>query len=235
MIGSHPGGISLTKRLLALGGLEPPGKVLDLGAGRGESVRYLQEWGYEAKGVDLSYGDQIYGDQMGGQVSGEGEGYGRFLGESAQGGPLGIAEGPGLFFGDMRSLSELDGSFDVCLAECSVSVCGDGPSALREAFRVLRPGGSLLLSDVFFQKENAPALSMPGPLGLSCWERAWSETGVELKKLVDETPLWREFYLESLWNGNADPSCLGFFREAGKAGCGYFLAWLQKGGNYGTI
>lgn len=201
MIGSHPGGMALTRRLFALGGITPPGRVLDLGAGGGESVRYLREQGYAAVGIDLLYG----------------------------------AGSSGLFWGDMRSLPVSDGSFDICMAECSVSTCGDGTAALREAFRVLRPGGSLLLSDIFFGKEDAPALSMPYPLEFSCWERVWRETGFTLRKWLDETPVWREFYLESLWNGNADVACLDFFREAGKARCGYFLAWLGKGEDHGTI
>lgn len=207
MIGSHPGGLALTKRLLALGTGNPPGKILDLGTGAGETVRYLRNEGYEATGIDLLYRETSLEEQT----------------------------ETGLFFGDMRKLSVCDGSQDICLAECSVSVCGDGAAALREAYRVLKPGGSLLLSDVFFRKDGAPALSMPEPLRRSCWEKVWSEAGFRIRKLVDETPLWRKFYLESLWNDNADPACLEFFREAGKAGCGYFLAWLWKGEHHGII
>lgn len=203
MIGSHPGGLSLTRRLFALAGMTPPGRVLDLGAGKGEAVRHLREQGYQAKGVDLLYRKP--------------------------------AEQESLVFGDMRAIPFPDGSMDLCLAECSISGCGDGPAALGEAFRVLRQGGSLLLSDVFFHRGKAPSLSMPGPLGMDCWRSAFWEAGFEVRGLVDETPLWREFYLESLWNGNADPACFDFFREAARAGCGYFLAWLWKGGDDGTV
>lgn len=202
MIGAHPGGTALTGRLLALSEMTEAGaasgaagKALDLGAGAGESVRYLRALGYEAEGIDLD-----------GRAGSEDE----------------------VTAGDMTALPYADACFDLCVAECSVSVCGDAPAALREAYRVLRPGGSLLLSDVYFQKESAPRLSMPEPLTFSCWQREIGRAGFHLRKHADETKIWRQFFLESLWNDNADDAFCDFFREAGKAGCGYFLAWLKK-------
>ena len=128
----------------------------------------------------------------------------------------------------MTHLDFADEMFDVCLAECSVSVCGDGMAALGEAWRVLRPGGSLLISDVFFGKKDAPAMSMKEPLTRECWEVAFRNSGFEIQAVQDETELWKEFFLESLWNGNAEETCCEFFRAAGKAKCGYFTAWLRK-------
>lgn len=237
MIGGHPGGIRLTRRLLELAGASgkevaktdqkaPSGrkpveidskasagksygtagagireKALDLGAGSGETVRYLRTLGYDAAGIDQEAEGTIY---TGGQGS------------------------EAVISGDMTALPFPDGCYDLCLAECSVAVCGDGPAALREAYRVLCPGGSLLLSDVFFIKENAPCLSMPKPLTLSCWEQEFHRAGYDVLAILDETSLWKEFFLESLWNDNADGAFCDFFKEAGRAGCGYFLAWLKK-------
>lgn len=191
-IGSHPGGLDLTRRLLALAGAAPPGRALDLGAGAGETVAYLRELGFAAAGVDAEPKGTLVERQ------------------------------------DMTRLSFEADSFDVCLAECSLSECGDGERALAQIRRVLRPGGSLLVSDVFFRKESAPAMSMKLPLTRANWERIFADAGFRLCAWEDETALWRQFFFESLWNGNADESCDTFFREAGKAGCGYFLAWLKK-------
>ena len=58
--------------------------------------------------------------------------------------------GPDVEPGDMRKLDFPGESFDCCLAECSISGCGKGSAALREAFRVLKQDGCLLVSDVFF-------------------------------------------------------------------------------------
>lgn len=200
MIGSHPGGPALTDRLLSMAGGGPPALVLDLGAGDGAAVQYLQKMGYTAEGIDLS------------------------------------PSGEAVKYGDMRSLEYPPETFDLCLAECSLSVCGNGETALREACRVLKPSGSLLLSDVFFHREDlAPSMSMGIPLTLACWMRAFAETGLIIRKLTDETPVWKQFFLESLWNDNADGELFEFYRTAGKAKCGYFLAWLQKGETNGFI
>ncbi|MGN1142761.1 MAG: class I SAM-dependent methyltransferase [Oliverpabstia sp.] len=199
MIGAHPGGIALTKRLLSLAGVKPPGAILDLGAGSGKSVRYLQELGFNAVGIDLE------------------------------------PKGEGVEQQNMEKLSFSADTFEYCISECSISCSYDGSKALEEAYRVLKPGGSFLISDVFFGQEDAPHLSMKEPLTWKCWEKAFVGVGFQICALIDETCLWREFFLESLWNGNADDNCVDFYIEAGRAKCGYFLAWLRKGAENGFI
>lgn len=59
----HPGGGSATRRLLAASGLVPPCRIIDLGAGDGDSVRLLRSLGFEADGVDIIPGKDVqYGD-----------------------------------------------------------------------------------------------------------------------------------------------------------------------------
>ena len=54
---SHPGGEDQTRRLLALAeafGLPKEARMLDMGAGAGETVRFLREQSYDITGIDLA-------------------------------------------------------------------------------------------------------------------------------------------------------------------------------------
>lgn len=108
--------------------------------------------------------------------------------------------------GDFLHLPYSDASFDAVLSQCTFFISGDVPGALREARRVLKPGGTLLLSDVFFE--------VPAPIV--------EAAGFELFKLEDMTEAWREYYLEALWRGE-DCGCV---LPRGK--CRYWLIIARK-------
>jgi ubiquinone/menaquinone biosynthesis C-methylase UbiE len=55
----HPGGAEATLRLIELAGIEPPCRMIDLGAGTGEAVRLLRSLGFEAVGIDLAPGPDV--------------------------------------------------------------------------------------------------------------------------------------------------------------------------------
>ena len=93
--------------------------------------------------------------------------------------------GEGVEQGNFLHLPYPDGSFDAVLSQCAFFVSGDVSGALKEAHRVLKSGGKLLLSDVFFEA--------PAPL----LERA----GFALLRSEDMTDAWREYYLGALWRG----------------------------------
>ena len=52
----HPGGVAHSLRMLELSGLEKGAKILDMGAGNGETVLLLQSLGFAAQGIDLEPG-----------------------------------------------------------------------------------------------------------------------------------------------------------------------------------
>ena len=149
----HPGGEENTRRMLALAGLPRGARVLDLGAGAGETLALLRGLGFRAEGLDLS------------------------------------PRSPLVDKGDLLHTPYPDGSFDGVLSQCAFFASGDVPGALRESARLLKPGGTLLLADVFFED---PA---------SLLEAA----GLRLVVKEDWTSAWREYYLRSIWEGTAEP------------------------------
>lgn len=48
----RPGGLDLTERAIALVGLRPGARVLDLGCGAGDTIRWLRAQGFDALGID---------------------------------------------------------------------------------------------------------------------------------------------------------------------------------------
>ena len=92
--------------------------------------------------------------------------------------------------GDFLRAPFPDGGFDAVISQCAFFVSGDQRAALREANRLLKSGGRLLLSDLFFEA--------PEPLLRSA--------GFSVLRAEDVTPQWREYYLEALWRGDA-PCC----------------------------
>jgi len=131
------------------------------------------------------------------------------LGFDASG--IDLAPGEGVDRGDILAAPYPDGRFDALISQCTFFVTGDVPQAFRESRRLLRPGGKLLLSDVCFGGEGT-------------LRKAAEDAGFGVLVTEDLTPVWREYYIESIWNGTAYEFCACM----PKGKCGYSLMICER-------
>lgn len=128
----RPGGLELTGEAVKIAGLEPGMRALDIGCGTGATVMLLaEEFGLRAVGID----------------------------------PLVDPEKPGgapdLVHGQGENLPFAGDTFDAVFAECTLSVTGHTEEVLREMYRVLRPGGVAVISDLC-RRDDETAACPPG-------------------------------------------------------------------------
>ncbi|WP_299392649.1 DVU_1556 family methyltransferase [uncultured Desulfovibrio sp.] len=120
--------------------------------------------------------------------------------------PDGAATPPCLC-GTAVALPLRDGVLDGVICECVLSLLPDGLAALREAVRVLRPSGRLLLSDLFlagpapsFLPDGAPASCACGARSLPELRRLFRQAGLRLLHDEDHSPCLRALAARLLWN-----------------------------------
>lgn len=70
--------------------------------------------------------------------------------------------------GEIEHLPVADASIDVIISNCVVNLSPDKPQAFAEAYRVLKPGGRLMLSDLVLTGELSPALQANVDLYVGC-------------------------------------------------------------------
>jgi arsenite methyltransferase len=145
----RPGGVALTDHAVALARLRPGAVALDLGCGAGATVERLTDrYGLTAVGVDPSTT--------------------LIAAARARRPDLPLVRGRG------ERLPLPDGAFDAVFTECVLSLAADPAAVLAETARVLRPGGVLVLSDLYVRTAAAAALLRRLP-ACSCLHGAFTE------------------------------------------------------------
>src|SRR5688572_1771126 len=77
--------------------------------------------------------------------------------------------------GDIEHIPLPDNSVDVIISNCVINLSSDKRRVLREAFRVLKPGGRFAVSDVVVRGEVAPEIRRSVELWVGCVAGALEE------------------------------------------------------------
>ena len=70
--------------------------------------------------------------------------------------------------GVIEELPVKNGEADLVISNCVVNLSPDKPEVFREAFRALKPGGELVVSDIVLNRELPPALKKHAGLYAAC-------------------------------------------------------------------
>ena len=219
----RPGGVTLTRELLTCCRPAPGARVLDVGCGSGHSLAVLaDEFGLEVSGVDPSAA---------------------MLARAARRVPQAT-----LARGRVEGLPYADGSFDILLCECVLSLGEDEQRSLAEMDRVLRPGGLLILTDIYSRDGGrAPQLAvttcLSRALPLTAITDTLTRTGYSLLLVRDRSDLLKQLAgqiifscgsLEQFWALFMDPD------NARRTACtlagvrlGYYALVAVKGEHHG--
>jgi len=147
----------------ALAELKPGEIVLDLGSGGGIDVLLSAR--------RVSPGGKAYGLDMTGEML-------ALANENKAQAGIGNVE---FLKGEIENIPLPDNSVDVIISNCVINLSADKDRVLREAFRVLKPGGRFAVSDVVTRGEVHPEIRKNMLLWVGCVAGALEEKEYQAK------------------------------------------------------
>jgi ubiquinone/menaquinone biosynthesis C-methylase UbiE len=149
----RPGGLILTQRAVDFCGFDPGDLVLDAGSGYGATSRYLSDvYGLQVVGTDLDVNKTI---------------------ERAYGNTVKQRRSFDFVQSRIPAFPFKSERFDGIFCECVLSLIPDKQACLTEFFRMLKPNGQLVLTDLFIP-EKYRYQGLPADQPLSCLDGALS-------------------------------------------------------------
>lgn len=98
---------------------------------------------------------------------------------------------------EIESLPLEDSSVDVVISNCAINLSPSKPQVFREAFRVLKPGGRMIISDIVLEKDLPDEVKNDISAYVGCvagavlkeeYLKLIREAGFENVKVVNQTP-----------------------------------------------
>jgi len=200
----RPGGLALTMRALDMSALPGAALVLDIGCGRGATARLLAARGHQVLALDAS--EHNVSQTRAHSVF-----------------PL---------LARAEALPLAARSVDAVFCECVLSVTGQTQAVLAESARVLRPGGLLVLSDLYLRETgeadsgsvqtSAAGDCVSGALPFAALQSQLSHAGFSVQHFEDHSRLLAELAGRLIFAGmSASELCPCAGQAKGKPG--YFL------------
>jgi sarcosine/dimethylglycine N-methyltransferase len=147
---------AMTRHLLELAGVAAGDRALDIACGFGGTLRLLAGLGCRAAGIDISR---------------------RCVAQArSANAAAGLAEAITVDEGDFHAIDAPPDNWDVCICQESLIHSPDRPRVFSEVFRVLRPGGVFVFSDI---------LTAPGA-DLASVDAAFARLGVRAGATPDD-------------------------------------------------
>jgi SAM-dependent methyltransferase len=202
----HPGGLDLTERMIDLCRFSEGDALLDVGCGAGQTVRFLRETHrLNAMGIDpaLSHPRE----------------------QAAPGLPI--------WHGNAHELPFPPESLHGILCECSFSLF-DRPESVLEVFvRALKPGGRLLISDLYARARPAQMSGLVQRLHTRETLCGWiAAQGLDLLTFEDHSRALKALALQMIMDMGSE----AFYADVGgnfdamkAAQCGYYFLIARKG------
>jgi arsenite methyltransferase len=223
----RPGGIALTTEILGSCKPAPGSAILDVGCGLGHTVALMASvLGLRATGLDSSA---------------------VLLAKAAQ--LLSGMPNVSLLQGEATTIPCQPRCFDMVITECVLSLTGDIGKSLREMYRVLRPGGILILTDIYRkQVELQPELPnlqscISHALPLEDIKKGLSNAGLTLLIFQDRSDLLRQLAGQIIFSYGSLEKFWQLFMgaEAARQTCcslataplGYYVLIAEKGADNG--
>ncbi len=219
----RPGGIQLTERALELCSLNENDHVLDLGCGRGATLRYLKD-SRNINGVGIDSSRKLID-----------------IAKSTAGSEVNFYHCSG------NRMPFANKVFQCVFAECTLSLMDDISDVIEEVNRVVAPGGYFVITDVYGKNPDAiPTLyqyrintCIRRLHNLGDLQKIIEKRGFHIELLEDHSPLLHQLFVKIVfqygsagrfWNLTSCNQVDGYeFQEAiGNCKPGYFLLVAKK-------